>query len=189
MPSPVGHALAGMAAGWLVVGPAAIVRSGPGARAWLWQAAAFGFVGALPDADFLIGNHSGPTHGLGSALIVGLAFRALSGAAASGGAFAAAARGTSSWRLAAAMALAYSTHTLLDWMGNDTTPPIGIMALWPFNHEYYESDLHVFMAISRRYWLPNFWTHNLTAVAWEILILAPVAAVVWLVRRRRTPSR
>jgi hypothetical protein len=59
------------------------------------------------------------------------------------------------------------------------------MALWPFDHEYYESDLHVFMAISRRHWLPNFWTHNLTAVAWEIVILGPVAAAVWLARRRR----
>ena len=36
-------------------------------------------------------------------------------------------------RLALATGLAYATHTLLDWLGTDASPPIGIMALWPFS--------------------------------------------------------
>ena len=62
------------------------------------------------------------------------------------------------------------------------------MALWPFSRDYYESSLHVFMAISRRYWLPEFWTYNLYALARELLILVPIALVVLLVRRRSTAS-
>jgi inner membrane protein len=167
----VGHALAGMAAGWLVVRP---VRAPLEAR--LLQATALAIAGALPDIDFLIGTHSGPTHGLGSALIFGLAVAAV--AAARWGR-------ADGWRYGLALTAAYATHTLLDWMGNDTTAPIGIMALWPFNYGYYESDLHVFMAISRRHWLPNFWAHNLTAVAREVAILAPLAVAVWIFRRTR----
>jgi hypothetical protein len=82
--------------------------------------------------------------------------------------------------------VAYASHVLFDWMGNDTTPPIGIMALWPFTDAYYQSELYVFDAISRRYWLPNFWTHNLLAVVRELAIVAPVVALVaW---RRLRPA-
>jgi hypothetical protein len=89
------------------------------------------------------------------------------------------------WTAAFACGAAYATHPLLDWMGNDTTPPIGIMALWPFTSEYYESNLHFFMAITRRYWLPGFWTHNLIAMFREIGTLVPLAVLVYFWRRRR----
>ena len=85
--------------------------------------------------------------------------------------------------VALAVAAAYASHTLLDWLGSDTSPPIGIMALWPFSRDYYESRLHVFMAISRRYWLPEFWTYNLRALARELAILLPLVAAVVLLRR------
>ena len=75
---------------------------------------------------------------------------------------------------------------LLDWLGSDTTPPVGVLALWPFTRDYYESTLHVFRAISRRYWLPEFWVLNAHAAARELLILAPIAALVGYVRRRPT---
>jgi hypothetical protein len=58
------------------------------------------------------------------------------------------------------------------------------MALWPFSRDYYESHLHVFMAISRRYWLPEFWTYNLRALARELLILVPIVGIVICYRRR-----
>jgi membrane-bound metal-dependent hydrolase YbcI (DUF457 family) len=176
MPSPVGHALAGAAAAWLIAPPARRLGRLPPIDI-LRQAAIFGLVGVLPDIDLAFGNHSGPTHGLGAALVAGLAACAVlqvSGV-----------RGARAARLALAVSAAYASHTLLDWMGNDTTPPIGIMALWPLSREFYESNLHVFMAISRRHWLPGFWTHNLTAVAWEILILGPIAALVVGLRKRQ----
>jgi hypothetical protein len=135
------------------------------------DAAWFAAAAMAADLDLLFGAHSGPTHGLGAAALAGLV------------AYAARRRGL----FAAAVAVAYATHPLLDWMGSDTTPPIGIMALWPFNREYYQSDAHLFQAISRRYWLSDFWMFNLRAAAWEVVVLGPVAALVAYVRRRTTP--
>ena len=129
-----------------------------------------------PDIDLLVGAHSGPTHGVGAALVVGaLAWGVLRARGVQGGG-----------RNAIAIAAAYASHILLDWLGHDTSAPIGIMALWPLSRDYYESPAHVFMAISRRYWLPEFWTSNLLALARELIILVPiVGAVVWVSRRRR----
>ena len=88
--------------------------------------------------------------------------------------------------LAVACVLAYASHTVLDWLGSDTSPPIGIMALWPFSREYYESSLHVFMAVSRRIWQPErFWMQNLIALARELLILVPPLVVIGWLRRAR----
>ena len=70
-------------------------------------------------------------------------------------------------------------------VGTDSSPPIGIMALWPFSRNYYESPWHIFMAISRRYWLPEFWTYNLRALARELLILVPLTTIVLVMRRGR----
>ncbi len=78
---------------------------------------------------------------------------------------------------------AYASHVLLDWLGSDSSPPIGVMALWPFSRAYYESDLHVFMAISRRYYQGwRFVTQNVLAVSLELVILVPVLALVWRFR-------
>jgi membrane-bound metal-dependent hydrolase YbcI (DUF457 family) len=140
------------------------------------RAAVFGIAGAAADVDLLFHAHSGATHGLGAAVIAGLAAWVVFGLLPAG-----------AWRarLAVAVAAAYATHTLLDWLSTDTSPPVGIMALWPVSRGYYESSLHIFMAISRRYWLPEFWTANLRALARELAILVPVVAVVFWYRRRR----
>ena len=133
-----------------------------------------------PDIDLLFGAHSGPAHGLGAAVLAGLvalAIAPLLGTRGSG-------LGTRV-RFALGLAAAYASHILLDWLGTDTSAPIGIMALWPFSHAYYESSAHVFMAVSRRYWLPEFWTWNVVALARELLILVPIVALVMWIRRRR----
>ena len=88
-------------------------------------------------------------------------------------------------RLALACAAAYGSHILLDWLGTDTSAPIGIMALWPFATGYFEAGLHLFPAVSRRYWQPElFWLQNLRALVTELLILGPVLVAVWISRRR-----
>jgi inner membrane protein len=182
VPSPLGHAVAGLAAGWLIAGAPALKSVNPTAppanQPWLatWRGAfVFAGLAVSPDLDLLFHAHSMYTHSLGAALVVLLAVAALTPAHAH------------RWTAAFACAAAYATHTLLDWMGNDTTPPIGIMALWPFTSEYYESNLHFFMAITRRYWLPGFWTHNLIAMLREIGTLVPLALLVYFLRRRRSP--
>ena len=171
MPSPVGHALAGIAAGWLVDRPGALART-----------VVFGLAGTAADVDLLFGAHSGPTHGLGAAVIAGMLVAAVSSVRLRAEATRSAKEGAI--RFAGAVMAAYASHTLLDWLGTDLSPPIGIMALWPFSSDYYESHLHLFSAISRRYWLPEFVTWNARALAGELAILLPVIALVFFARRR-----
>ncbi len=116
-----------------------------------------------PDLDFLWGRHNMETHSLGAAVLAGLMVLAWT-------------RGGNP-RLAAAVSLAWASHVLFDWLGSDTTPPLGVMALWPLTSSYYFADAFIFEAISRRTYLPNFWSHNLGAVAREIVLLGPLAAL------------
>ena len=124
--------------------------------------------GALPDIDFAWSGHNRETHSLGAAIIAGLVVFA--------------------WkrnpRLAIAVTLAWASHVLFDWLGSDDTPPLGVMALWPLNSNFYFADAYVFEAISRRYWLDNFYTHNGWAVIKEVLILGPIAGILVFLRRR-----
>lgn len=126
--------------------------------------------GVLPDIDFAWGGHNRETHSLGAAVIAGLVVLAWK----------------RSPRLALAVAISWATHVFFDWLGSDDTPPLGVMALWPLNTNFYFADAFVFEAISRRYWLDNFITHNAWAVIKEVLILGPLAvmAFLWQVRRR-----
>jgi len=124
--------------------------------------------GVAPDVDFLWGGHNRQTHSLGAAVIAGVVVLA--------------------WkrnpRLALAVMLSWASHVVFDWLGSDDTPPLGVMALWPLNSNFYFADAYVFEAISRRYWLDNFFSHNAWAVMKEILILGPVASVAWWLHRR-----
>ena len=166
--------IAGAATGWLVTGTS---KPAPPVVTFWREASLFGALGALPDIDLLFGAHSGLTHSFGATAIVGLVALAIAshlGASRPG-------------RLALACAAAYASHVLLDWLGSDASPPLGIMALWPFSRAYYESNLHVFMAITRRYdhgWA--FVAHNVRAVCLELLILVPILALVARLRHRRT---
>ncbi len=172
MPSPVGHALAAIAAGCLVPGVKAHGRLS--AR----DVMLFGALGVAPDLDLLFGMHSGPTHGIGAAVLAAAAAY-LPGAGDRSPA--------ERFRLAVACCLACASHILLDWLGTDSSPPIGIMALWPFSYEYFESSLHVFPAVSRRIHQPElFWSQNSRALFWELMILGPAAVGIlfWQCRGR-----
>jgi inner membrane protein len=137
-------------------------------------AAPFALLAAAPDLDLLVNAHSTYTHSVGAALITGLAALLLT-------------RGQ--WTTAAAAAAAVGTHALLDWLGSDTTPPIGIMALWPWSSDFYQSSLHLFGAVSRRYWQPEFYLSTVWTTVRELAILVPVtAAAYWLAARRRAQA-
>jgi len=123
----------------------------------------------------VFGLHREASHSAGAAALAGL-----------GAAIAARIVGQDAARWAAAVALAWGSHVLLDWLSNDTRPPIGVMALWPFTHDYYKAAIEIFPPVSRRYWETKFWLFNLRAVLTEILILGPFAALVlWRTRRAR----
>ena len=163
MPSPVGHALGGIAAGWRAIPHDARRRDAVPA------AFALALLGVAPDLDLLIHRHRGPTHSLGAALIAGILVLIW----------------TRNVRWGIACAAAWASHVLLDWLGTDTRPPAGVMALWPMSDRYFESALHLFPAISRRYWLSEFWRYNLQALAVELCVLGPVTWLVLFRSRRR----
>jgi len=207
MPSPIGHALAAIAAGCLVAPPRAWVAAvtpdaprradGPklaplpsGVPARWAPAAAFrarvqalaasvaplgipllvlAATGLLADVDLVAGVHSGPTHSLGAAAVLG--------------AIVASGRWPDRRRVALAVFAAYASHVLLDWLSEDTSVPIGVMALWPFNDAHWHAPFSLFFATDRRYWLDGFWWRNLQTLAWELLIFVPAATMIlkrWL---------
>jgi len=134
-------------------------------------AAILAAVALVPDLDLLLPVHRGPTHGVGAVAIAGAVAWMVSRRPGWG----------------AAVALAWGSHILLDWLSNDTRPPLGVMALWPFTHDYYKASIEIFPPVSRRYWESRFWIYNLRAVVVELLILLPLTALI--VSRYRSRAR
>jgi membrane-bound metal-dependent hydrolase YbcI (DUF457 family) len=166
MPSPVGHILAGLA-----VGSFANRRTD-----WMLPLVC-GVAAALPDADFLFPiRHRGPSHSVLAAAVT---------AAATFAVLVIARVKRDRLRIAAAVGLAVLSHVLLDWLGKDSSTPRGVMALWPWTTTYYMSELNIFDAIDRRYWLEGFWRRNTIALMRELVILLPI---VWL-STYRSPAR
>jgi inner membrane protein len=179
MPSPVGHIIAGVATGW-------VTQAWPGAsQPGRAAAGALPFVCALlalaPDADLLLpASHRTVTHSVGAVMAAGLAAAAIAR--------------WRRWPVAASVAVtvvALGSHLALDWLGRDSSDPVGIMALWPFSQSYFSSGLDLFMDVSRRYWLfDEIIVHNAKAAARELAIIGPFAAAAWYARRlsSRAPS-
>jgi membrane-bound metal-dependent hydrolase YbcI (DUF457 family) len=187
MPTPVGHALAGLATAWFSRSVAGTkVRPPPAFGTKLAVACILAAV--APDVDILVHSHRTYTHSLGAVIVVGvvvwsiqlLTARLKPRATGYGGPLS----------VALTVAAAYGTHILLDLLGKDTAPPFGLTALWPFSSRFYVSGADLFMEISRRYWKPDeFILGNLKAGAWELLVIGPVAAVAWFLAKRNSEKR
>ena len=168
MPTPIGHALAGLA----VAGVSRSARQPANAHLGVLV-----FCATAPDLDLLLrfvdgaNHHRGPSHSLGAALLLVLAGYLLR-----------------SIRLPVphpwAMGAAWVSHVLLDYLGLDTTPPIGEMALWPLSRDFFASPVPVFYDVPRAFTAAAI-RHNALAVMIELLILGPVVALIWRRPRRR----
>lgn len=201
MPSPFGHALAGLAVAWaadLLPGDRAW-RAAPTTASWYRQAgngltAACAVLAMAPDLDLAFTRHRTYTHSVGAVLVVGLSALAIAAwraRHAEAAAFAPSAlrraRPQNATRRAVRVGLmcaaAYASHLLLDWLGVDLYPPLGLQALWPFDSGWYISGLDWFRQTRREQLFT--WPvieQNLLAIFQEMAILAPVAAALWLVR-------
>jgi membrane-bound metal-dependent hydrolase YbcI (DUF457 family) len=169
MPTPVGHALGGLAAAFLGSSTGRPVRMTP---AVLWASAA---IAVLPDLDILFGQHRSYTHSIGAGALVAAVTWVL------------VRRSANAASTTMIMTAAFSSHLLLDWLGKDTAPPGGLKLLWPFTSTYYVSGLDLFGEVSRRYWLPReFIAGNLGAVGWEVVTLLPLVLLTWVWWSRRT---
>jgi membrane-bound metal-dependent hydrolase YbcI (DUF457 family) len=167
--SPIGHGLAAVAVGWLIARPAA------SRKALLIQSGTLAVLSVVPDLDLLINRHSAETHSVGAAAVV-----------ASVAALARLPVAPTRARIWLAVFLAWMTHPLLDFFTDDSSAPVGIMMWWPFSAAHYHASVAIFDSVYRRYWLSGFWEHNLLAALKECVILAPLAAIMFAIRRRGT---
>jgi membrane-bound metal-dependent hydrolase YbcI (DUF457 family) len=171
VPTPIGHSLAGLAAGWAVAGLA------PRGRSRLIQAAAFAALGAAADLDFLINRHRAETHSIGAAVLV-----------ASIAVWRRWPLADSRVRLWWAVWAAWCTHPILDTLALDGGPTIGVMLFWPLSRVYVQTGLSVFMTV---WWMldtPGIVLHTLLAVLQEVAILGPITVAVWAIRGRASAS-
>ena len=184
MPSPIGHSLAGLAVAWaadLVPGDR-LWRAEPATASWYRRAgnglsATCALLAAAPDLDLLFTTHRTYTHSAGAVMVVGLC-AALSSARRR-------ARPSHATRIALMCAAAYASHLLLDWLGVDLYPPLGLQALWPFDSGWYISGLDLFRQTRREHLFT--WPvleQNFFAVVQEAAILVPIVVAVWLIREK-----
>lgn len=178
MPTPVGHALGGVAAAWLGDLVPGDRRCRTGATATPWARAggavtiACAILGALADVDLLLGGHRTYSHSVTAVALVALATavvaRRLQRPAV---------------RLTLMCAGAYASHLLFDWLSVDDHLPRGIQLFWPFGDRWFISAWTLFPPTERR---PLFalatWLIDLRAIAFEVAALVPVLAILWLVR-------
>src|SRR5947207_11048808 len=181
MPSPIGHALAGVAVAWAgqrrTPTPDRRGQTHPGRTGSPNLAPTVvvcAVLAALPDIDLVLpGFHRTYTHSLTAVIVVTIVAAAMTGK-------------VTRWRTALTCGAAYASHLLLDWLGADDFPPFGIQALWPFSRRWFISGWDVFPQTARQHFftLPII-RQNFAAVAQELAILLPILAVVWLMTRQQ----
>jgi membrane-bound metal-dependent hydrolase YbcI (DUF457 family) len=201
MPSPLGHALGGIAVAWaadLFPGrrPCAALQDGnpdqggrepvPSRREksqWtgFYRRAggactlACAALAVSPDLDLVLTSHRTATHSLTAAALVAILAAAVTGWVTRGR--------LPTGRVALMCGAAYAGHLLLDWLAIDRTPPYGLQILWPFSQTWFISGADLFLQTERRQFLSVASIRtNLLAMAWESAILLPVLAGLWLVR-------
>jgi membrane-bound metal-dependent hydrolase YbcI (DUF457 family) len=168
VPSPIGHALGALTVGW-----AATPRPASTRAAWT-QSLIFIAVGVAPDLDLLIGRHRQEFHSLGAAVVLASTAVIMRWPVAN-----------TRWRTWVAIFLACLSHPLLDALGTDNAAPFGIMAAWPVSRSYFLTGWDVFLPIPRRWDQAGFLWLITRAATREVLLLAPLAAATWVLRRRR----
>jgi inner membrane protein len=134
-----------------------------------------------PDLDFAIGPFVGRSyhhyfsHSLGfTALFGGFAYGVMRWIGRASPA-----------RDALVMAAGYLSHVMLDMLGQDAVPPFGVQLFWPLSDGFFISPVQIFTDVWRGNLGRLFGLHNWMATGREILILAPVVAAAWWLRRRR----
>ena len=172
MPSPVGHALAGLIVHVLSARDRAERES-------LGRAALLAAAATAPDLDLLFrfvdgrNHHQAETHSVGAAALCGVLVWAAARLK----------RHARPAALSLAASAAWLSHLLLDYVGADTHPPIGILALWPFESTYHKAPWILFLDIGRTLEWATV-RHDALAVAWELVLLGPLLLASWRLRAR-----
>ena len=126
------------------------------------------------DLDLLWGRHSRETHSVGAAFAVAALAAWRRWPVGEG----------SRTRIFAAVGAAWLIHPVLDAFSIDNAAPVGVMLWWPFSHAFVHSPNAFIDPISRDWGSAGIWAHNLLAAWHEVRWLAPIAMLVWWLRRR-----
>ncbi len=178
MPTPIGHSMAGAAI---------YVASTKGKhllRSWKWLVVCMVFA-ALADIDFLpalfgridIANrvHRGPTHTLLFALVIsGVVYGTLRILGKPG-----VVRATS------LVFLCMASHLILDVLGKDSRPPLGIPILWPLEKQSLKVPVEIFPYLRKDTYAELFGPHNIGVLAYEILLFGTLIFVVAAMKLHR----
>ena len=138
------------------------------------------FMANLPDIDYLPGVlmgpinafHHGYTHAFGWIVAVAFASWLLWRKEDRVG-----------WAVFAVLFAALASHLFADIFSDDSNPPYGIMALWPFTDRYYISPVSIFWSLRKATWNDIFQWYNVRAALYEALILAPIVVLVLTYKR------
>ena len=178
MPTPIGHALVGVAIAWSAE---AIRRTPKGLPAPSILAVTCAGLAAVPDLDLLYRPlHRMMTHSVIAPVLAGVI----------AGAIMRIAHRRAAWQTGIVCGLAYASHLLLDWLGGDTKIPAGVQLLWPFSDRWFISSWEIFRPTD----LGGFFTapiirSNAVAVLREVLFLGPIAIATFFWRRRKLAGR
>ena len=175
MPTPLGHALAGLTIAWSsqTISPSPAHRHARISLAFL--AALFAIA---PDFDFVKPPlHRTMTHSISAAIAATICAILIAHRT----------NRERPWFTAAVCGLAYASHLALDWLGGDTKKPAGIQLLWPFTREWFISSWNVFhpTELGRFFFTSETILSNLVAVGREVAILTPLALGAWLLHLRK----
>ena len=171
MPSPIGHALGGVAAIWTAERlPASHEPPRTSVRLTLVCAA----LAVSPDLDLLYQPiHRTATHSVTAIVLVMIIAAGVTGWV----------NGRIDWRATLLCGLAYASHIALDWLGADPTPPQGLQILWPFSQHWFIAPWTIFPGTERRtIFSAAAILTNLRAAVVELVLLGPIVA--WLGARR-----
>lgn len=169
MPSPIGHAMAGVIV--------ALAGEEPPARRPWPLLIACAALAAIPDLDYIYPPiHRGPTHSFAAVLLVAVGVAAVTRSRG----------GRTHWRVVAVCTMAYASHLFMDWLGRDVTDLPGVRMLWPWSDHRLISGWDVFRNTERT----DLFTyekivHNARTLLQEVVILGPILAVLWWRRRTR----
>jgi len=84
------------------------------------------------------------------------------------------------------LSVAYLSHVLLDLFSKDTSPPFGIPLFWPFSETHFISPVPLFSDVWRGTLQKLFGLHNWLSVSGEILVVGPLTALAWWLRRSKS---
>ena len=179
MPTPIGHALAGLAVAWSAEPPN---EPQPLRRALARPLTLVCIaLAVLPDIDLLYQPmHRAATHSIGATILVTIIAAGVTGWVT----------GRINWRIALVCAAAYASHIVTDWLGTDRSyAPYGIQMFWPFDKGWYISGWDVFPPVERRNPFSVATIRlDVAAAIREIVILGAVVVGIRLAAQKRRRS-